>query len=176
MAAGPIIVTAAFEPVDFAWFDGLRRAHYPPERNLVPAHLTLFQHLPPGLGDELDRRLKAETRAVPPPWAKVAGVMKLDRGVALRVESTDLEEVREHIADAFAALLIPQDAAPWLPHVTIQNKADPSAAAKLHAELARQFAPRTVKIAGLATWRYLGGPWQPIARYAFSRSGRSRRN
>ena len=176
MGSGPIIVTALFEPADLAWFDGLRRAHYPPERNLVPVHLTLFQHIAPGLEAELDRRLKAECRAALPPRACVAGLMKLAGGVAFRLESPELEEIRAHIADAFRAMLIPQDAASWVPHVTIQNKAEPSTAARLHARLAGQFSPRPILIPGLAAWRYLGGPWEPIARYRFSRSGRSPRS
>ncbi|RZL99804.1 MAG: 2'-5' RNA ligase family protein, partial [Sphingomonas sp.] len=48
--AAPIIVTAVFGAEDFAWADGLRRAHFPPDRNIVPAHLTLFHHLAPSLG------------------------------------------------------------------------------------------------------------------------------
>ena len=45
--AGPLIVTADFATSDFAWLEGLRRAHYPAELNRVPAHLTMFQGLPP---------------------------------------------------------------------------------------------------------------------------------
>lgn len=172
----PIIVTALIEPEDLAWLEALRRAHFPPERNLVPAHLTLFQHLPPSIADELDRRLRAETRAVHPPAARVAGLMKLAQGVAFRIESPELEDVRARVADAFAPMLTPPDEAPWHPHVTIQNKAPPREAAALHGALARDFRPRPIGIAGLASWRYRGGPWEPIARYAFSRSGLPRRN
>jgi len=35
--ASPLIVTADFAPDDFAWLEGLRRRHYPAERNRVPA-------------------------------------------------------------------------------------------------------------------------------------------
>lgn len=176
VSPAPIIVTALLAPADFAWFEALRRAHYPAERNLVPAHLTLFQHLPPGGGDELDRRLRAEARGSSPPEGRVAGLLKFERGVALRVESPALEDIRARIADVFAPMLIPQDRAPWRPHVTIQNKVEPQVAAELYSTLAEGFAARAVSFTGLASWRYRGGPWEPIARYAFSRSGRSRRS
>ena len=42
----PLIVTAALDEAAFAWFDDLRRAHFHPLRNRVPAHLTLFHALP----------------------------------------------------------------------------------------------------------------------------------
>src|SRR5438046_2854697 len=65
----PIIVTALFGKADTAWFDDLRRAHFPAERNQLSAHLTMFHHLAPSLEDELKRRLAGETRGVRAPLA-----------------------------------------------------------------------------------------------------------
>ena len=62
---------------------------------------------------------------------------------------------------------MPADQAPWRPHVTIQNKAEPKAAARLHAELSAQFAPRPLVIAGLASWSWREGFWEPLSRHAF---------
>ncbi len=162
----PIIVTALLGPRDFAFFDALRQAHYPPERNVLPAHLTMFHHLPPSIEAELGRRLAEEVRA-PRPAARVAGLMSLGTGVAFRIDSPDLSAIRERLADALGGLLTPADTAPWRPHVTIQNKATPAVAKVLLADLEAGFTPRPIEIAGLATWRYRGGPWEPIARHAF---------
>jgi 2'-5' RNA ligase superfamily protein len=144
----------------------MRRIHYPPERNCVPAHLTLFRQLPPSVADELDSRLAAHARAPPPP-AAIAGIMDLGEGTALRIESEALEAIRHDLAGALHGLLIPQDAAPWRPHVTIQNKVEPGAARRLQAELRATFRPRPLAIRGLASWRYLDGPWEPVKRYPF---------
>jgi hypothetical protein len=38
------------------------------------------------------------------------------------------------------------------------------------------FEPRAIALTGLAAWWYRGGPWEPIAEYRFSRSGRSHRS
>ena len=57
-AAAPIIVTALLGSADFGWADGLRRAHFPPERNKIPAHISLFHHLPPARLEELMRLMK----------------------------------------------------------------------------------------------------------------------
>ena len=162
----PIIVTATFGDGDNGWLQELRRTHFPPERNQVPAHLTLFHHLPPSLAAELSHRLAAYT-AVPPPKATLSGIINLGSGTAFRVESEELEDIREDLAQAFRGMLTPQDQAPWRPHVTIQNKVEPKEAKRLQAELRARFEPRPLSIRGLASWRYLGGPWEPIKTHVF---------
>jgi 2'-5' RNA ligase len=164
----PIIVTALFDAADFAWLDGLRRRHYPAERNQVPAHLTLFGHLAPDLAPELKQRLNAATRHQPPPRAWIAGLRDLGTGVAYRIESPELEDIRADLAEAFAPMLIPQDRAGWRPHVTIQNKAEHAVVRALHAELTAGFARRPLMIAGLAAYHYRGGPWEILSRHMFA--------
>ena len=151
---------------DNGWLQEMRRAHYPPERNWVPAHLTLFRQLPPSLEAELNGRLAALARLAPP-RAMISGVIDLGEGTALRVESEELENIREDLASALHGLLIPQDLAPWRPHITIQNKVEPRDARRLQAELKARFQPRPLSIKGLATWRYRDGPWEPLGTYAF---------
>jgi 2'-5' RNA ligase superfamily len=168
VADGPLIVTALFGPGDDGWIQQLRRTHYPAERNRVPAHLTLFRQLPPSLEGELSARLAAATAAPPPP-AMVVGIIDLGEGTALRVESEALVDLRERLADAFHGLLMPQDQAPWRPHVTIQNKVEPREARRLQQQLRAGFEPRPLAIRGLASWRYLGGPWEPLKAHPFRR-------
>ena len=167
-AAAPLIVTALFGAGDDGWLQQLRRTHYPPARNQVPAHLTLFRQLPPSLSAELSTRLAAAT-AARPPATRIAGVMDLGEGTALRVESAGLEEIREELADAFHGLLTPQDHAPWAPHVTIQNKVEPREARRLQQVLRATFEPRPLAIRALGVWRYLGGPWEKVREHAFRR-------
>lgn len=166
--AAPLIVTTRFGADDFAYLDGLRRRHFPPERNLVPAHCTLFHHLAPQLGDELRHRLASMTRGVRAPRAWLGGLIDLGRGVAFRIESPELEAIRAELAAAFAPMLVPQDRAGWRPHVTIQNKVAPSESKALLAELHADFAPRPLVIAGLASWHYRGGPWEAHSSHNFA--------
>jgi hypothetical protein len=172
----PIIVTALLGSADFAWADALRREHFPAERNQLPAHLTLFHHLPPSVLDSLKRLLSAEARSTARLAARITRLISLGQGVALAVESPGLAAIRARIADALHGQLMPQDQAAWRPHITIQNKVPPSAARALLNTLRAEFRPRPIEIAGLALHAYRGGPWEPIADYKFSRSGPSRRS
>ena len=152
--------------MDQAWADGLRRRYFPPERNQLAAHLTMFHHLPPSCGDELDRRLAALCRG-PAPAARVPGVRSLGKGVALAVESEELRAIRAELAEAFEGMLLPQDRQGWRPHITVQNKVEPAVARATQAGLVAVVRPRALRIAGLASWDYLGGPWRARSRFSF---------
>ena len=132
----------------------------------MPAHLTLFRHLPPSAERELDGRIAAFVRSAPP-RAEITGVMDLGEGTALRVESEALEDIRYDLALALQGLLTPQDQTPWRPHVTIQTKVEPREARRLQASLKAAFRPRPLAIRALATWLYRGGPWEPLKTYSF---------
>lgn len=163
----PIIITAEMGKTDHAWATGLRRAHYPPERNQLDAHITLFHHLPPGDLPEIKSRLAAVASECPPPMAWLSDVMLLGKGVAFRIDSAELLAIRDELAHDFSGLLIPQDQARPRLHITVQNKVDPPVAKALHAKLTATFHPRPLAISGLAAHYYRGGPWENIARWSF---------
>ncbi len=163
---GPLIVTAALGPDDFAWLDGQRRRFFPPERNQLDAHLTMFHALPPSLEAEVRTNLKTQCKGSRPA-ATIAGLMNLGRGVAYRVSSPELDSIREAIADHFHGSLTAQDAAGWRAHVTVQNKVPPRAAKAVFDRLDKDFRLRPLAIHGLALYRYLGGPWERLGQWAF---------
>lgn len=163
---GPLIVTAQMGPADQAWAEGLRRAHFPPERNQVPAHIGLFHHLPPSMVDEL-RGLLASLAASPKPAANLTEVFSLGRGVALKLHCPDLIEIRALIAERFEHHLTPQDHATPRLHITVQNKVDPAQARATLDLLRAQISPRPLSIAALMLWSYRGGPWDLVSRHPF---------
>ncbi|MBB5986098.1 2'-5' RNA ligase family protein [Sphingobium lignivorans] len=169
-APAPIIVSAELEGEAQAWAEGLRRRFYLPERNKVPAHVTLFRHLPPSLENEL-RRLLAEFAAEPPPRARIGTPYALDGGVAIVLESPDLLDLHAHLRARFDHHLTPQDDHPPRLHITIQNKVAPDVARATLALLRQTVRPRPVRIAALACWHYRDGRWDLIARYAFRGRG-----
>jgi hypothetical protein len=164
--AGALIITAEIAAEDLAWLDRLRRAHFPPERNQLPAHLIMFHALPPSAEAEA-RRTLSQLASRRPPRASIEGLMDLGGGVAFRVVSSDLDAMRRELAADFHGLLSAQDSGGWRPHVTIQNKVPVKEARTLLASLERDIRPRPLAISGLALHRYLGGPWERHATYAF---------
>lgn len=163
----PFIVTAELPPDLFAWADSLRRAHFPPERNHLSAHVTLFHAFAPSLRDELVPLLKRLCAAHKPVPARVTGLMSLGGGTAIALESLDMLALRERIADHFHGALTAQDRHPPRLHITVQNKVEPTRAKALQQALAGTFTLRPFTFAGLGLHLYRGGPWEPVAVFKF---------
>ncbi|MET0180838.1 MAG: 2'-5' RNA ligase family protein [Novosphingobium sp.] len=166
VASAPLLVTAELPPDIFAWAEGLRRRHYPPDRNRVRAHVTLFHALPPSVESEV-RRLLARETVRPPPAAELTGIMKLGRGTAIDIASPALHAIHAELARALHGVLTVQDAAQRRLHVTIQNKVAPAEAKALQATLAAELRPRGFHFAGLALHRWRGGVWEDGGRWPF---------
>ncbi|WP_120717629.1 2'-5' RNA ligase family protein [Tsuneonella amylolytica] len=164
--AAPLIVTAELPEAIQSRADQLRTAHFPPDRNHLRAHVTLFHALPPSAEAEVRDALAAEARAKPVP-ARLDSVMNLGRGTAFRIESPQMLALRERLADRFHGLLTPQDEHKPRLHVTVQNKVAPSEAKALQQHLAAGFQSRDFAFAGLALHYYRGGPWETVKRWSF---------
>lgn len=167
MSDAPLILTLAFDAPTFGRFDALRRRHFPEAINVIPAHATLFHHLPGDRERAVIETVASLARTVPPPEVAVTGLRFTGRGVAYVLESEALAAFRARLAQTFADHLTPQDAQGWRPHVTVQNKVDPKIARALHADLQQGFAPFRFTAPGLLLWRYLGGPWEEVSRLSF---------
>ncbi|MDP9427811.1 MAG: 2'-5' RNA ligase family protein, partial [Actinomycetota bacterium] len=146
-------------------FDRLRAAHFPADRNLVGAHVTLFHALPGGQVDAVAADL-ADAARRPAFDVAVSGLRLLGRGVAYTLDAPELTALRAELAAAWEPWLTWQDRQRHAPHVTVQNKVDPAAARALRDRLAAEFVPHRVGARGLGLWRYLGGPWAPVVEYA----------
>lgn len=169
---GPLVLTARLPAALFGQMQGLRRAHYPPERNHVPAHVTLFHALPPSALNEVHRLVARACAAAPPPAAQLAGVLDLGTGTAIAVHSPPLEALHADLAQALHGLLGLADESRPRFHITIQNKVSRSDARALQAALRGQFAGRAFAFAGIdlhALQRLPegGGTWQADHQWSF---------
>jgi len=164
----PLILTLALDPASQGFFERERQRWFPPSRNLIPAHVTLFHHLPgdelPRVQDDLARRCAAEKATA----FTVDGLRSLGRGVAYTVHAPAVAAFRARLAAEWQAGLTAQDRQGWRPHVTVQNKVDPAETRALHARLLRDFAPFDGMATGVTLWRYLDGPWAVEGDFAFT--------
>lgn len=164
----PLIVTLALDARATAFFEAERRACFPPERNLIPAHLTLFHQLP-GEDEAAVRDALAEEAGQRAPLAlSCTGLRSLGRGVAYKIEGSGLASLRDVLARRFEPRLSAQDRQRTPAHVTVQNKVPPPEARALLARLEAGFVPFPVTGEGLLLWRYRGGPWDPADRFPFA--------
>ena len=166
-AAPPLILTLALDEPAAAFFNARRQAHFPPARNYLAAHLTLFHHLPGEQQAELEAQLAARCRTLAPLPLRVSEVLFLGQGVASHVESAALEALHRELQAQWWPQLTPQDRQRRRPHVTVQNKVTAPVARALHAQLAAQFVPFDAVGTGLKLWAYRGGPWEERAGWAF---------
>lgn len=162
----PLLITAELPPEILSWADGLRRAHYPPEKNRLRAHVTLFHALPPSAEGEV-RRLLTELAKGAPPEAFVTGIWDMGGGTAFDVASDGMEDLFAELRQAFHGIMTMQDDRKLRLHITVQNKVPPGTAKVLQAELRKSFAPRAFRFRGLGLYAWDEGLWQPIADYPF---------
>jgi len=165
----PFIVSLGLDKHSLEFLSELRQKHFPPERNHLKAHVTLFHALP---GEE-EARLRrdlcamcAQTRALP---LAFPALRFIGRGIAVDIECAPLIRLRAQLAKDWSQLLGPQDAQGWKhPHVTIQNKVAPEAARTLFDSLSTDWKPFEGTGEGLGLWRYLGGPWELVEEWKFN--------
>ncbi|GGC74122.1 hypothetical protein GCM10011504_59130 [Siccirubricoccus deserti] len=167
-AMAPLILTLRLDAVAQARFDTERSTHFPPERNFLSAHLTLFHHLPGAEVDAVGSRLRAVCEGQPCFVLEVHDLWLMGRGVAYRLRSQALSRLHAKLVETWWDWLTPQDRQPLQPHVTIQNKAGAEQARALHDRLRSDFVPFDVLGTGLLLWHYRSGPWEPAAAYPFS--------
>ncbi|WP_098959805.1 2'-5' RNA ligase family protein [Pseudonocardia sp. N23] len=167
--ADALIVTAVLDDAAQERFDALRRAHFPPARNRLAAHVTLFHALPGehrrGIEDDLGVVAGRMAATVP---VTVTGLRFTGYGVSYVLRSPALTSARSGLARRWEPWLSAQDRAKAGDlHVTVQNKVEPEEARALHDTLRAEFVPSQVTSVGLALWRYLDGPWEELGRVPF---------
>lgn len=174
MVAGgyrPLVLSLWMDDAAQKYFNDLRRQYFPPERNYLQAHLTLFHALPD----------KQETFSVIECLTARQGrfsllaerIVSLGNGTAIKVISNSLSKFHLELQQSFSVELTAQDRQKLWPHVTIQNKVDSEVAKSLFASLDGDFEPFLFNALGLELHRYCNGPWEEIKKVKFGEPGPS---
>jgi 2'-5' RNA ligase len=163
----PLVVTLQLDDDAQERFEVERADLFPQDRTAVGAHVTLFHALPSLLRQDAEAELGRLSSATPPFPVGVTGVMPLGRGVAYRLVSHESQLLHRQLQDRWRSHLTRQDAQPFRPHVTVQNKVEPEIAKATLDRLRGIFQPEMTRAVGLELWRYDGGPWTLLRRWRF---------
>ena len=155
----PFILTLEMDGEAFAALDALRRRYYAPERNLVPAHITLFRALPGERGREINAFLAQIASAQKQIDIPAGDAKAMEHGVAIFLHSPQLAALRQELAREWWPWLGDEDKAGFRPHVTVQTTLDEAEASRTRRAIAATFRLPRIKGVGLHLWRYRGGPW-----------------
>lgn len=164
----PFILTLALDAELAQTLNALRTRHFPPERNFLAAHVTLFHALPGEREAALRGDLMEVCAATPPFGVTLPRLHHWGKGVFAELESSDLLRVRESLKTRWSDALTRQDRQGYRPHVTLQNKVPKDEAAALYAKLSATWRPLRGDALGLELWRYAGGPWEYADRFDFA--------
>lgn len=167
MPNNPLIVTTKMDPQLFEFFTELRRKHFPPERNHLSAHITLFHHLPGERLDEIEEHLKITASRQYKFGLHFPTLKFIGRGTIAEINSSELISLRNKLANQWSDYLTPQDNQKFAPHVTIQNKTAPDEARNLFENLREAWQPKTGTAIALQIWYYRNGPWQLANEFDF---------
>ena len=162
-----LILTLKLEQAAFEIFNDLRQKHFPPARNFLNAHVTLFHALPGERETEIKDVLRDSASATKPLPLTFGKPIFLGKGVAIEIVCPPLVELRQRLSNEFADYLTAQDRQKLRPHITIQNKVEPEIAKKLFAETSATWQTFDSFGAGLQLWQYLNGPWRLIEEFQF---------
>lgn len=161
----PLIITLKIDAEAQAFFDALRRQHFPAHINYLDAHLTLFHNLP-SAEPLIDTVLEDISRRQPFSL-NVADVKHIGNGVAYAIRSATVQEMHLQLQKRFNRWLTAQDRKRSWPHITIQNKVTAFKSMELYNELKKDFKPFDIKAIGLSSWLYLKGPWEHVRDFDF---------
>lgn len=165
----PLILTLTLDAPAFAFFTALRKKYFPPERNYIDAHLTLFHHL---TGDRVSimQTIRAAALQQPVVTLQVTDIVSIGNGVAYRIDNPELQSLHHHLQQHWNDMLTAQDRQRLRPHITVQNKVPAPVAKNLLYELKATFSPFTFYGTGLSVWEYLGGPWKLVETFDFNKA------
>lgn len=156
----PLILTLKLDQKTFDFFNQLRQQYFPPEKNFLPAHITLFHALPGDQYSSIQRSLQQVCSQTPVLSLTFAKLRFLGRGVAAEIDCPELTRLHQQLAQNWRTWLTRQDQQGYRPHITIQNKVTVAEARQTHSQLAAAWQPVQGRGEGLLLWYYKGGPWE----------------
>jgi 2'-5' RNA ligase len=156
----PLILTLNIDTESFHFFDELRQLYFPPERNFLAAHVTLFHHLPGAKIEEIKADLQKVADEISIFPLEFTQWRFLGKGSAMTIQSAELLRLRAKLANLWQDDLTAQDKQKFQPHITVQNKVAPDTARELYKQLFAEWEVKNGAGEGLTLWHYVGPVWR----------------
>ena len=169
MITPPLILSQGIEKEAAIFFNSLRQKNFPPSRNYIDAHLSLFHALPNNAA--IIEYIEDVCRLQKPFSLRVEKPVSIGKGVAFKIESDELLHLHRTLQNKWFNFLSPQDRQKLWPHITVQNKVPLPEARELLNELTVSFTPYSLLATGLQLWEYLNGPWKLVRDFYFQLPG-----
>lgn len=164
----PLVLTLKLDRATFERFNHLRQQYFPPAKNIVPAHITLFHALPGEQEATIQSDLQKVCAIASPLLLQFPKLRFLGRGVAVEVDCPELVSLRQQFAQTWRNWLTRQDRQGYRSHLTIQNKAPEAEARLLYEQLTARWQPCHGSGDGLLLWHYEGGRWSLANEFLFT--------
>ncbi|EKE45719.1 hypothetical protein OCGS_0138 [Oceaniovalibus guishaninsula JLT2003] len=160
-----MILTLGFDPGSFARLEPLRQRYFPPSRNFIPVHITLFQQLDPVLLNRIVGDIAFVCDTTPPLPFTARGILDFGGGAAVDLDMPGADPLHDALRRRWRGTLTASDDRRRRWHVTLQNKADRGTALATQAALRAGLVPWDGLADRLILWHYRGGPWERIATF-----------
>jgi 2'-5' RNA ligase len=168
MQTNPLILTLRLDSTLFEPVNTLRQQYFPPTRNIVPAHVTLFHALPSEQKLAIEQHLQRVCSQTSSIHLHLPSLRFLGNGVAIAIHAPELMELRQTLATTWNDWLTAQDRQGYRPHITIQNKVSAADARQTYEQLTQHWQPLHGYGEGLSLWFYRGGPWELAHKFYFT--------
>ncbi len=165
----PLILSLKLDQTSFRVLDNLRQQYFPPARNFLSAHVTLFHHLPGEQESSIKETLQDVCAETPEFSLSFPKLRFLGKGLAAEIESAELLKLQKTLATKWNGWLTAQDKQGFRPHVTIQNKVAPENARRVFDRLTFAWKMADGMGEGLLLWHYLEGPWKLVGEFPFAK-------
>ncbi|HAD97563.1 MAG TPA: phosphoesterase [Cryomorphaceae bacterium] len=162
----PLILTLKLNPEAELFFNKLREEYFPPERNYLKAHLTLFHALPGEQLSEIQSGLKEIAGKTIPFQLKPESWKAIGKGVAFILDCPELISLHQQLQSRWTSHLTRQDAQKLWPQITIQNKVSLEEA-RITMDKIKDLRPPPIQGIGFNLFYYDNGPWEFIESYFF---------
>jgi hypothetical protein len=162
-----LILSLKLDQFAFDTLEALRKQYFPPAKNFLSAHVTLFHSLPGEEEDSITETLRDLCRQTSPLMLSFPKLRFLGKGVAVEIHSPELIELRQRLAGVWEPWLSAQDKLKLRPHVTIQNKVAGDVARRSYDRLSPAWKTFDGTGEGLLLWHYLDGPWELAGEFPF---------